>query len=71
MWLASYYGRFAEASGSAPAPEHLGDVLFQVSPAAPRPSGFGANGEPIHQNALLPGSCLFVFALTKYDDASA
>jgi hypothetical protein len=38
---------------------------------APRPSGFGPKDEPIRQKALLPGSCLFVFALAKYDDGSA
>ena len=31
-WRLSYYGRIAEASGSAPAPDHAGGVSFQVSP---------------------------------------
>jgi hypothetical protein len=34
-WRLSYYSRIAEASGSAPAPEHAGGVSLQVSPCGP------------------------------------
>ena len=34
-WRLSYYSRIAEASGSAPAPDHAGGVSFTCRPGAP------------------------------------
>jgi hypothetical protein len=63
---------------------HCGRRRFRVSPGTCwrcivpavaswhlRPSRFGMIREPFRQTALPPGSCLFVFALTKYEDGSA
>ena len=46
-------------------------IVPAVAPWHLRPSGFSVIREPFRQTALPPGSCLFVFALTKYEDGSA
>jgi hypothetical protein len=46
-------------------------IVPHAVPGHPRQSGFGAIREPFGLKALPPDSCLFVFALTKYEGGSA